>query len=89
LPVNRGEEREPMTSRLSRLALTALGALSFVPAARAQGCILRSIAMGVGMPTVVHALQVGVLSMLIPVVLLFLGILLLILRRARRDSVSS
>lgn len=78
-----------MAHRLGRLAMVAAAALAFAPAARGQGCILCYTSTAAGGPTVIHALHVGILSLLIPVVVLFLGIVLLVLRRARRESTSA
>jgi hypothetical protein len=84
LRVNGGAELETMAWRLGELAAASLAAMGFALAAGAQG---NTLAVG-GSPTVIHALNVAALSMLIPVVLVILGILLLVVRRARRESVS-
>jgi hypothetical protein len=70
-------------SRLFRMmASVALGTLGLSPAARAQGCILCYTSAANGGPGAMHAFQLGVLTLLVPALLLFVGIFLLILRRA-------
>jgi hypothetical protein len=67
----------------SRLAVgLAIVALGFAPGARAQGCVLCYTSLASSGPTAMHAFQMAMFALLIPALLLFLGVFLLIFRRA-------
>ena len=60
--------------------------LSFAPGARAQGCVLCYTSLASSGPTAMHAFQMAMFALLIPALLLFLGVFLLIFRRARTKA---
>ncbi len=64
-------------------AVFAVAALGFTPGAWAQGCVLCYTSLSNGGPGAMHAFQMAMLALLIPALLLFLGVFLLIFRRAR------
>ena len=66
----------------SAAALT-IAALGFAPGAWAQGCVLCYTSLANGGPGAMHAFQMAMLALLVPALLLFLGVFLLIFRRAR------
>lgn len=57
-------------------------AVAAVPSAHAQSCILCYTSVAGGGPVVVRALQLGILTLLVPALLLFGGVFYLIYRRA-------
>lgn len=59
-----------------------LFAMAAAPSAHAQSCILCYTSVAGGGPVVVHALQLGILTLLAPALLLFGGVFYLIYRRA-------
>ena len=61
----------------------AVAALGFTPGAWAQGCVLCYTSLSNGGPGAMHAFQMAMFALLIPALLLFLGVFLLIFRRAR------
>jgi len=64
----------------------AIAALGFAPGAWAQGCVLCYTSLASSGPTAMHAFQVAMIALLIPALLLFLGVFLLVFRRARTKS---
>jgi hypothetical protein len=70
--------------KLSYRTALALGvaALGFAPGAWAQGCVLCYTSLSNGGPGAMHAFQVAMFALLIPALLLFLGVVFLIFRRA-------
>jgi hypothetical protein len=67
-----------------RLVLaSAIAALGFAPGAWAQGCVLCYTSLASGGPGAMHAFQMAMFALLIPALLLFLGVFLLIFRRAQ------
>jgi cytochrome c oxidase assembly factor CtaG len=73
-----------MTRMVRAASFFALGllAVAAVPSAHAQSCILCYTSVAGGGPVVVHALQLGILTLLVPALLLFGGVFYLIYRRA-------
>jgi hypothetical protein len=70
-----------------RLVLaSAIAGLGFAPGAWAQGCVLCYTSLVSSGPTAMHAFQVAMFALLIPALLLFLGVFLLIFRRARTKA---
>jgi hypothetical protein len=70
------------TRKVCFAALATAGALGFAPGAAAQSCALcYTTASAVGSAGI-RALHVGILALLIPTLLLFLGILSMVFRRA-------
>lgn len=61
----------------------AIAALGFAPGAWAQGCVLCYTSLASSGPTAMHAFQMAMFALLIPALLLFLGVFLLIFRRAQ------
>ena len=68
--------------RVSVLA-AAVCTLFGAPAAQAQSCALCYTSVAGGGPAAIRAFQIGILSLLIPTLLLFSSIFFLIYRRAR------
>jgi hypothetical protein len=64
----------------------AIGALGFAPGAWAQGCVLCYTSLATSGPGAMHAFRVAMFALLIPALLLFLGVFLLIFRRARTKA---
>jgi hypothetical protein len=74
-------------SRISRMIVgVSLGLLGSAPAAWAQGCILCYTSAAAGGPGVTNALRWGVLTLLIPALSLFIGLGLLVWRRAKAPN---
>ena len=73
-----------MTRSVRAASFFALGmlAVAAVPSANAQSCVLCYTSVAGGGPVVVHALQLGILTLLVPALLLFGGVFYLIYRRA-------
>jgi hypothetical protein len=65
---------------------TTIAALGLAPGAWAQGCVLCYTSLASSGPTAMHAFQMAMLALLIPALVLFLGVFLLIFRRARTKS---
>jgi len=61
----------------------AVAALAFAPGAWAQGCVLCYTSLSNSGPGAMHAFQMAMFALLIPALLLFLGVFLLVFRRAR------
>ncbi len=72
--------------RLGMIAVVIASGLGLAPALHAQGCILCYTSLANGGPSAIRAFQLGVLSLLVPALLLFVGVFLLILRRAQAAS---
>ena len=64
----------------------AIAALGFAPGAWAQGCVLCYTSLASSGPTAMHAFQMAMFALLIPALLLFLGVFLLVFRRARTKA---
>jgi hypothetical protein len=64
----------------------AIAALGFAPGAWAQGCVLCYTSLASSGPAAMHAFQVAMFALLIPALLLFLGVFLLVFRRARTKT---
>ena len=75
--------------RVGMIALIVASALGLVPAVHAQGCILCYTSVANGGPGAIRAFQLGVASLLAPALLLFVGVFLLIVRRAHAASSSA
>jgi uncharacterized protein (DUF58 family) len=69
-------------------AALTVAALGFTPGAWAQGCVLCYTSLSNGGPAAMYAFQVAMFALLIPALLLFLGVALLIFRRARTATVA-
>lgn len=61
----------------------AIVVLGFAQGAWAQGCVLCYTSLASSGPAAMHAFQMAMFVLLIPALLLFLGVFLLIFRRAR------
>jgi len=61
----------------------AIVVFGFAPGAWAQGCVLCYTSLASSGPAAMHAFQMAMFVLLIPALLLFLGLFLLIFRRAR------
>ncbi len=70
------------TVRAASALVLGLFAVAAAPSAHAQSCILCYTSVAGGGPVVVHALQLGILTLLVPALLLFGGVFYLIYRRA-------
>lgn len=70
-----------MRRRAPQLALL-LGAAASAPAARAQGCALCYSAASAAGKAAARALDSGILVLLIPTLILFVGVLVFAIRRA-------
>ena len=70
---------------LRMLSVSALGLFAALaaPSARAQSCVLCYTSVAGGGPQVIRAFEWGVLTLLVPVLLLFGGIFFMIYRRGR------
>jgi hypothetical protein len=73
-----------MTRTVRTASFLALGLLvvAIAPSADAQNCVLCYTSVAGGGPVVVHALQLGILTLLVPALLLFGAVFYLIYRRA-------
>ncbi len=71
--------------RLRGFSLVALGLMASLaaPSAHAQSCALCYTSVAGGGPTVIRAFMLGILTLLIPVLLLFSAIFFTIYRRSR------
>ena len=67
------------------LAVAAL-AVAFEPGVWAQGCVLCYTSLASSGPAAMHAFQMAMFALLIPALLLFIGLFLLIFRRARTKA---
>ena len=74
-----------MKSTCRPIVATAFAALAFTPGAWAQGCVLCYTSVAAGGPAAMHAFQLAMFVLLIPALSLFLGLFLLIFRRARTE----
>ena len=72
--------------RMAKMSLAGLGMLGLSTAAHAQGCILCYTSAAAGGPGAMHALDMGVLALLIPSLVLFIAIFALIAYRVRVAS---
>ena len=72
--------------RLAMMSLVGAATLSLSGNLHAQGCILCYTSAANGGPGAMRALDMGVASLLFPALLLFIGVVLLIVRRARIAS---
>lgn len=81
-------QKTSLTRRLRALCVSALavGAVLSAPAAHAQSCVLCYTSVAGAGAAVIRAFQFGILSLLIPTLLLFSGVFFLIYRRARAES---
>ena len=61
----------------------AVAALAFAPGAWAQGCVLCYTSLSNSGPGALRAFQIAMFALLVPALLLFLGVFLLVFRRAR------
>jgi len=72
-----------MTAMRARIAvLLGLASFGFAPGALAQGCALCYTQASAAGRAAQHSLRVGILVLLLPALMLFLGVLLLLYRRA-------
>lgn len=74
--------------KMAITSLAALGMMGLSTAAHAQGCILCYTSAAAGGPGVMHALDMGVLALLIPSLFLFIAIFALIAYRVRVATAS-
>jgi len=72
--------------RITMIALTGVATLGLSASLHAQGCILCYTSAANGGPGAARALDMGVISLLVPVLLLFIGVCLLIVHKARVAS---
>jgi len=79
-------QRRAFRARLLSFLIPGLCCVISVPSAWAQGCVLCYTSAAAGGPSVMKALLWGVLTLLVPALLLFISVFLLILRRARSAS---
>ena len=71
-----------MNRKLWLAPLALAGALGLVPGATAQSCALCYTTASAAGSVAIRALHVGILALLIPALLLFLGVFALVFRRA-------
>ena len=72
--------------RLMWLATVALGSLGFAPGAWAQSCVLCYTSAAASGPGGMHALWIGMFTLLIPALTLFVAVFVLIWHRSRAAS---
>jgi len=72
--------------RMATLSLAGLGMLGLSTAAHAQGCVLCYTSAAASGSAGIHALDMGVLTLLIPALVLFIAIFALIAYRVRVAS---
>lgn len=68
--------------RRSTVLAVLIAALGILPGAQVQGCALYYTTASATTAAAQHSLRVGVLALLIPALVVFVGILFLLLRRA-------
>ena len=68
------------------VVMLLLAVLSFSPGAWAQGCVLCYTSLAASGPAAMKAFELAMFALLIPALLLFLGVALLICRRAQGKS---
>ncbi len=68
--------------RLGRILLAALAVLALAPSAFAQGCALCYTTAAAAGAAAAHALNIGILVLLVPALLMFIAILAFLVRRA-------
>jgi|SRR5580704_3063566 hypothetical protein len=71
---------------MAKMSLAGLGMLGLSTAAHAQGCVLCYTSAAAAGPGAMHALDMGVLALLIPALVLFIAIFSLIAYRVRVAS---
>lgn len=72
--------------RCGTILTVLIAALVILPGAQAQGCALCYIITSEAVAAAQHSLRVGILALLIPALAVFVGILVLLLRRARSGA---
>ncbi len=68
--------------RLVKALLAAFVALALAPSAFAQGCALCYTSAAAAGPAAARAIDLGILVLLVPALVLFIGVLALFVRRA-------
>jgi hypothetical protein len=81
-----GQGISSRTSVMKMLVSALLGMAAIAPSAQAQGCVLCYTSVAAGGPAAAQAFRWGVLTLLVPALLLFGGIFFLIFRHARTAS---
>jgi hypothetical protein len=69
--------------RRSTIGAVLMAALVILPGVQAQGCALCYTSASAAGAAAQHSLRVGILALMIPALAIFVGILFLLLRRAR------
>lgn len=74
-----------MRKWLGRIGAVVVGALAAVPRVLAQGCAMCYADASAQSPRAKHQLDLAILTLLVPSVLMFAGVLLAAFRRRERD----